>query len=314
MRMTSSKPDNVPASARPEPRPHELRGILCAFIGAACWGFSGTCVGYLVDRNGVDIPWLAVVRLLVAGGLFLIIALVSDRDRLKRLFTSKVLVRDIVLYALFGVILMQIGYMSAIKHTNPGTALLLMEVGVPFVLVYSCLRTRRKPTSTETFSMVLALLGVVFIATQGNIGSLGISGIGFAWGMATAVATAAYNIIPVRLLDECGSLVTNGVGMTLGGLIMLPFVRPWEAPPTLDTSGWLVFLAVVFIGTMFAYVVYLRGVQEAGPVKASIVGVIEPVSAAVISAFWLGTVFSGWDFLGGACIIAMMIFIALRRQ
>ena len=37
-------------------RSRELRGVLYAVMGACGWGFSGTCVSYLVGRNQVDAP------------------------------------------------------------------------------------------------------------------------------------------------------------------------------------------------------------------------------------------------------------------
>ena len=75
----------------------------------------------------------------------------------------------------------------------------------------------------------------------------------------------------------------------------------------------IVFFAIVLVGTMFAYAIYLRGIAYCGTVKASLVGVAEPISGTVISALWLGTVFSGWDLLGGALIITMMIIVALNK-
>ena len=82
----------------------------------------------------------------------------------------------------------------------------------------------------------------------------------------------------------------------------------------MDASGWMAFAGIVLIGTMLAYVLYLRGVSDAGRVRASLIGVFEPVSGVIISALWLGTVFSGWDFLGGVAIVAMMILVALDKR
>ncbi len=47
--------------------------------------------------------------------------------------------------------------------------------------------------------------------------------------------------------------------------------------------------AMVIIGTFAAYLFYLQGITDAGPVRAGLVGCVEPVSATVISAVWLGT-------------------------
>ena len=284
-----------------------------AFLGATCWGFSATCVSYLVERSNVDVPWLADARLFVAGTLFLVVAFMRDRDKLRHLFSDKGLIGQLIAYTLVAVVMMQIGYNYAIKYTNAGTALLLLELSIPMVLVYECVRARRWPVKLELVALVLALVGVLFIATQGNIGSLGISALGLLFGLMAAVANAGYILIPTRLVRECGTIVTNGMGMFLGAVLLLPFGRPWEVPAGMDAPAWLAFAAIVLVGTMFAYVVFLRGVADCGTVKASLVGVFEPVSGAAISALWLGTVFSTWDYLGGAAIVAMMILVALSK-
>ena len=290
-----------------------LRGMFFAFLGAVCWGFSATCVSYLVDRNGIAVPWLADTRLFVAGTIFLVVAFVRERDKLRRLFSDRGLIAQLIAYTLVAVVMMQIGYMSAIKYTNAGTALLLLELSVPMVLVYECVRAKRPPSKLEVVALVLALLGVFSIATQGNVGSLGISALGLMFGLMAAFANAGYIVIPVRLVRECGTIVTNGMGMLLGAIILLPFGRPWEVPPSMDATAWLVFAIIVLVGTMFAYVIFLLGVADCGTVRASLVGVVEPVSGAATSALWLGTVFSFWDYLGGAAIIAMMILVALSK-
>ncbi|MBQ3301362.1 MAG: EamA family transporter, partial [Eggerthellaceae bacterium] len=123
--------------------------MLYAILGASCWGFSGTCVSYLVDKNQVDIPWLACTRLIVAGLLFLVVALVRHRDKFAVLFHDRTLIAHTLLYTLLAVVLMQISYMSGIKYTNAGTTLLLLEVSVPIVLIVECIRRRRLPKPVE---------------------------------------------------------------------------------------------------------------------------------------------------------------------
>lgn len=295
-------------------RLRELRGIALVFLGSACWGFSATCVSFLVDRNQVDVVWLACIRLICAGLIFLVVALVRDRDKFAKIVHDKGLIAQLIGYIITGVLMMQIGYMSAIKYTNAGTALLLLETSIPVILAIQCFRARRRPKAMEFAAILLALAGVTSIATQGNLGSIGINPLGLFWGLFTAAASVGYNIIPVRFARECGPFVLNGIAMTLGGIALLPAARPWAVPMPLDATGWLVFWAIVLVGTVLAYAVYLVGLADAGPVKASLVAVIEPVSGAAISALWLGTVFSFWDFLGGAFIITMMVVVALTKR
>lgn len=311
MASMDSSQRTAQGTLREEPGPsHQARGILFAFAGAACWGFSANCVSWLVTYTQAEVLWLGNLRIIAAGLLFLAFALIADRSKVVRLVTSPHLRSGVLLYTLLGVILMQVSYMSAIKYTNPGTALLLQESGVPLILVLTCLRKRRWPTKLEVAALALALFGIVVIATQGDVRTLSINPLGLFWGLASGVALAGYNLASIRLIDECGLAATNAVTMMLGALVLTPFVRPWEASAELGVSGWLVFAGVVLVGTMLAYGLYLAGVRDAGPVRASLIGVFEPVSGAVIAAVWLGTAFSLWDVIGGIAILAMMVIVA----
>lgn len=292
---------------------HELRGVVLAFLGATCWGFSATCVSWLTTHAGADVLWVANLRMLCTGVVFTLIALVKCRPQIVHLLHDRKLIMQLFAHAVVGVLIVQISYMYAIAYTNPPTALLLQETGVPIVMLIECIRTRRLPTGFEVLALALAVFGIVAIATQGSFTTLEVNPLGLAWGLCSGAALAGYNIIPVRLLRECGSLTTNGLAMLIASCVITPFVQPWSNPVPLDGMGLFALFGVVVIGTMVAYGVYLRGVADAGPVKASLVGVFEPVSGAVFSVIWLGTMLSMWDFAGGAAIIAMMIIVALVK-
>ena len=290
---------------------NSFRGVLLAFLGALCWGFSATCVSYLTTNYSVDVVWLAFARTAISGPIFIAIALAKERQRLKALFADLPMLLQLLAFALVGVVMIQVAYMSAVSYLGAGNALLLQQTGLVLIMLIACMRGRRLPTRVELVSLVLALFGTAAIATQGNIGSLGISTVGLAWGLATGLALAGHNILPVRLLDKYGSFVTNGCAMVLAACILLPFAQPGNVHLEMPLAGWAVFAGVVLVGTAIAYVVYLQGVKEAGPVKASLVAVFEPVSGMAISALWLGTPVSLADLVGCVAIVIMMVLIAL---
>ncbi len=293
-----------------ENKGHGLRGVILALVGAVCWGFSATCVSYLTTNYNIDVVWLAFARTIISGPAFIAIALATDRKRLGSLFKDAPMLVQLVAFALVGVVMIQVTYMSAVSYLGAGNALLLQETGLILIMFVACLRAKRLPNKIEVASLLLALFGTAAIATQGQLGSLGISGIGLAWGLATGLALAGYNILPVKLLDKYGSFIVNGCAMTLAACMLAPFAKPWSTSVEMPWQGWLVFAAVVLVGTIIAYVVYLQGVKEAGPVKASLVGVFEPVSGMAISALWLATPVSAADLVGCITIVVMMILVA----
>lgn len=51
-----------------------------------------------------------------------------------------------------------------------------------------------------------------------------------------------------------------------------------------------------------------------GSVRGSMLSAVEPVSASVLSALWLGTVFTGADWIGCALMVIMVILMARGSQ
>ena len=197
----------------------------------------------------------------------------------------------------------QYTYLTAIAHTNSGTATVLQYSGPAFVLFYICLTTRRLPTWRESASLVGILVGVFLIATHGDITTLAISRAGLAWGMASAVFLAAHDIIPVGIIQRWGSLPVTGLSMFIGSIVLTLLTRPLDYEPTICLDSVLTFGGLVIVGTVFAFTAFLAGVAQIGPVKASIVASIEPIAASIFSFVWVGTHFTLYDIIGMAIIL-----------
>lgn len=281
-------------------------GVLATLLGGLFWGFSGTCADFLFENYAVDTLWLACMRQLVSGGIFLVVILLTQRDKLFALLRNK---RDMGILAVFaasGVLLNQLGYLMTIRLTNAGTATVLQCLQLIIIMVYACLTTHRAPRKRELAGVVLALVGTYLLATGGNPSNLAIPLEGLIIGLLAAVGAACMSIIPARLLTEYGAPVVTGMGMLLSGIGTSAFIQPWAHMPALDGIGWAAFIVLAAVGSCLAYSLYMQGVRDIGSMRASLIGTIEPVSAAVTSALVLGTVFTGTDIAGFAAIIVMV--------
>ena len=65
--------------------------------------------------------------------------------------------------------------------------------------------------------------------------------------------------------------------------------------------------------TFAAFALYLHGVSIVGSVQGSLLGAIEPVSATAFSALWLGTAFSGADWVGFVLMMAMIFLVTAEK-
>lgn len=291
-----------------------VRGIIFAALGGICWGFSGNCAQLLTAGMGIPVAWITPVRLTAAAIIFLAVCLVREpRNLLAALRDGRSLLY-IAGFALLGVLLTQVSYLSAIAYTNAGTGTVLERTGLVLIMGYVCLRTRRLPHLREGIGLVLAIGGTVLIATQGDFSSLAIAPQGLFWGLVSAVALTFYTLMPGKPLAKWGSFIVTGLAMAIGGIVSMAAVRPWTLDVTVTPEVIGVMALMVAVGTFAAYLFYLQGIADAGPVRAGLVGCVEPVSATIISAVWLGTAVSAMDILGCVMIVVMVILVTDRGE
>lgn len=293
---------------------HVVRGIAFAALGGICWGFSGTCAQLLTSGFGVPVAWITCVRLLAGAAIFLTVCLVRERSRLRAVFRDKRSLLRIGAFALFGVLLTQVSYLSSISYTNAGTGTVLERLGLVVIMFIVCVRVRRLPKLREAVGLVLAIGGTFLIATKGNFGVLAIPAEGLFWGFVSAIALACYTLIPGKVLEKWGSFIVTGLAMLLGGTVATVFVQPWTIPVDITPELVGVMAAMVIIGTFLAYLFYLQGITDAGPLRAGLVGCVEPVSATVISAVWLGTAVTPVDIVGMLMILVMVFLVTQREE
>lgn len=303
-------------------------GIVCALVGAVCWGFSGTCAQYLFTHYEISSFPITVVRSAGAGALFLLVLLVKQRPRLKALLEEPAAVRRVVLFGCAGVYTAQIFYLVCIDYTNAGTATVLQALNVVFVLLIVCVTARRLPRPLELMAIVLAFLATALIATKGDFGSLQVSALGLAFGVLSAGAATFYVVYPKRLFEEWGSLPVTGLGMVVSGVMAIVVFAVVSAAwmltggqvgvqpelPVLGADGIVVLVLIVVVGTFGSYGLYLHGVSIVGGVKGSLLGTAEPVSATVIATLWLGTAFSWADWVGMVLMIVTVFIVSLQKK
>ncbi len=288
---------------------HMMRGVVFALIGAVCWGFSGTCAQLLMNQYGAPSDWITCVRMLLSAVFFLGVAIVKDWRALAALFRDVRSVIGIAVFAIFGIVLCQMSYLNVIHYTSAGVGTTLEQLGLVLIMLWTCLRKHRLPNVREVLGLVLALFGLVLIATQGDVSRLAVSQEGLFWGMMSAVALALYTLMPVKVLAKWGSMLVTGFAMLFGGVALTPVVQPWNVPMELSAGALGAFAAIVLIGTCAAYMLYLQGVNDCGPVKAGLLCAAEPVSAMVLAVVWLRDPVSAWDIAGCICILLMIVMV-----
>lgn len=94
----------------------------------------------------------------------------------------------------------QYTYFSAIQYSNAAIATVLTYFGPTLVLIFMCLKERRKPLKYEIVSILLSSFGVFLLATHGDVTSLQISFKALVWGLLSALSVVIYTVQPEKLL------------------------------------------------------------------------------------------------------------------
>ncbi len=287
-----------------------LRGVLCVLIGGCCWAFSGSCGQYLFMHYNVNPVWLTAVRMLLSGGMITVYMLLRHMDKVKTLISNRKDSLVMLAYAVLGLMLTQFTYFEAINSTNAGTATVLEYIGPVLIMMVVCVANKRLPTLKEGLSICLVVVGIFFIATHGDWGNVIINHSGLFWGLFSAVAMVFYTLLPKTIMPKYGTIMVTGIGILLGGLVFCAITQPWPLRIELPADGVLALMGIVTLGTLVAFPLYLQGVNDIGPVKASMLAGIEPVCATILSVVWLDSVFVIQDFIGFVCILATVFLLS----
>jgi len=290
------------------------RGMVCATIGALSWGLSGTCGQYLFMHYTIDALLLTNIRMLGAGIVLMILVISLQRHTLTALLHNRRDMAQLAAFSVLGLVTCQLTYLSAIQYANSGTATVLQSLNVALMSCIAAIRFRRWPDRWQMIAIFLALAGVFLIATGGQIQTMVISPQGLFWGIGAAIGSILYTVLPHKQIRKWGTLPVNALGMLIGGIVLTICLRPWQIAMNLDTAGIFAIAFIVLIGTVASFTLFLRGVGDIGPVKATFIGTLEPVSATLSSLLFLGTPFSFTDFVGFACIIATVYLITMKSQ
>ena len=285
-------------------------GMLSTFVGGTLWGINGVMGNYLFLNKNVTTPWLIPYRLILAGFLLLGYLYYKKGSQIFDILKNPKDLLQIVLFGLIGMLGTQYTYFSAIQFSNAAIATVLTYFGPTLVLIYMCLREKRKPLKYEIVSICLSSFGVFLLATHGDITSLQISFKALIWGILSALSVVFYTVQPESLLKKYGASIVVAWGMMIGGIFIAFVTKPWNINVTFDFVTFLVLMLIIVFGTIIAFILYLTGVNIIGPTKASIIACIEPVAATICAILFLGVTFDFLDVIGFLCIISTIFIVA----
>jgi drug/metabolite transporter (DMT)-like permease len=288
---------------------HQTRlGYLYVSLAAVLFAISGTAAKFLFN-DGITAFQLIQLRTTLAFSGLLIWLCLRYPALLK--ISLKSLPYFIGL-GVFGIGSAQFFYLLAISKINVAAAILLHYTGPVFVAVYVVFVQRQKLRFNITLAIIGTLIGCFLVVGAYNLQLLALNRVGIIAGMLAAVAFAVYSILSEYGMRQYTPWTVLLYGMLFAALMWNILHPPLEAflhRYSLVQWGWIVFIGVC--GTIFPFGLYFEGVKRIQPTPASITATLEPISAGVIAALFLGEVMAPLQIIGGLLVIVSIIILQL---
>lgn len=289
----------------------KMKGALLTAGGGMCWGLSGSMGQYLFSVEGMDSRWLVPIRLFLAGVVLFIFGLVRYGKSVFEPFSDKKDTLLVLAYGIPGVACSQFFYFLCIQLSTAGVGTILQDLAPVPILVVGCIRMRRKPRGYEMLSIVLALLGVFCLVTHGDPADMTVSAGALLAGICSALCITIYNEVGASLVKKYPVAILQTWSFLFGGALIAVIFRAWTIRYVPTAMGILGIAFVVLVGNVLAFTLYMNGVSLIGPETGILYGFMEPVTAAIVTALFLGSPFTLWDALGFVLVFLMMVLISM---
>jgi len=258
--------------------------FLLLVVAGVCWGTGGVTGRALGEAGGVPAPAVAAYRLLIGGGL--LVALLLCVRRWPRGGTAwRRVLAVAALAAAF-----QASYFCAVAVSSVTVATLVAIGSAPILVVGAdAVRSRTMPRWAAVRPVAVGVAGLALLVgaptgatPAGTVLSVG-AGAGFA--LLTLLGRR-----PVEGLDEA---TTTGYAFLLGGTALATgiAVLPGSAADLHVALGVGTVSLLVLLGTVptaLAYTLFFRGLRSSSAATATVVALLEPLTATVLAVSLLG--------------------------
>ncbi|MET8878665.1 EamA family transporter [Nocardia sp. NPDC004604] len=179
-----------------------------------------------------------------------------------------------------------------------GVAGVLGAVAPMFALAFATVVLAEKPNGRKVIAGLIGVFGVALVVLRANAQ---LDTVGVIAGLAGAASMAMGTVLTQRWgrPEGVGPLAITGWQLTAGGLFIAPLAFLIEgAPPALDGSAIGGYLYLGVFGTALAYFLWFRGISRVPATSVAFLGLLSPVSAALIGWIALGQALSPLQVLG----------------
>lgn len=257
------------------------------------WGFAGILAKMI---HGMPAQSIIFYRVTFASIIFFVTLLISGNLGMIKLKDRKFY---LVLFAILQAGTM-LAYFISLLNASIAVAVLLLYTAPVYITLFSPWLLKERPTKKGIIALFLALAGIYLIVDPGKLEFSSYS-IGIIAGIVSGIAYAFQIMTSKYLSLQYSGYAQAFWGFIIAALILLP-ISPVPLNVVISNMNYLILLAI--FPTILAVSLYFNGLKKVRASSASILGLIEPVSAVILASLILNEKIQGLEIIGGALILA----------
>ncbi len=205
-------------------------------------------------------------------------------------------------------------YFVSISHGSVAVAATLMYCAPVFVYLVSFALKLEPPTMAKWLAMGAVMAGVVLLTEIYDAGANAVTPVGVGAGLLAGLSYAVFIFgfkyavahgTPQAILSIAFVVLAAVLAFAGDGGQMLA---------VLSTPSWPLFVALGLFGAGLSFVFYIIGLNHTAPAVASIVAMVEPVTASMFGVIWLGENLRGPQLVGMAVILLTVTALSVQTR
>ncbi|KIH76713.1 Threonine/homoserine efflux transporter RhtA [Geoalkalibacter ferrihydriticus] len=205
-------------------------------------------------------------------------------------------------------------YFVSIGQGSVAVAATLMYCAPVFVYLVSFALKLERPTALKWAAIAVVMLGIVLLTQIYDIGASGVTAMGVGAGLLSGLSYAIF-IFGFKYAAPHGS--PQAILSIAFAVLALILIWPGDADQmvaALTTPDWPLFAALGVFGAGLSFVLYIIGLNHTAPAVASIVAMVEPVTASLFGVVVLNENLVVPQILGMGLILVTVTALSVNSR
>ena len=203
-------------------------------------------------------------------------------------------------------------FILSVKHTTVMNASVIVNTTPAFTALISWAIFGLRPSMRSIAGIILGVLGIIMLFSEG----LRISGgfLGEAEALAGALFWAAYLNLGRVVRIRTGNLQSIPSIYLLSSIFLLALTLPGGGPMNPSIPEFLILLAMAIIPTCLGHTLHFSSLKGLRPYQTSALALLEPVTASILAVPLFNEIPTPISMMGAAIILASIYIVASSER